>query len=360
MGGWASSLENMVLRPGFWAGRRVLLTGHTGFKGAWAARWLHRLGADVTGLALAPESEPNLFELVRPTMRIRSAVVDLRDGVAVREVVQQCDPEVVIHMAAQALLPRSYRIPVETWSTNVIGTVTLLDALRDRSSLKAIVVVTSDKVYANEQGVRLFVEDDALAGDDPYSGSKVAVEIAVKTWRASFAKPGPPIVTVRAGNVIGGGDWAPDRLIPDLVRAIAAQHPLQLRNPDATRPWQHVLDPVAGYLLFAEHVAAGERLPDALNFGPPIQDTRTARDMVERLFAAFGKPAEWRHEPQPSIPEKQTLALDASLARQTIGWRPRLGIDEAIDWTVEWYAAHSSGADVALLTDTQIARYEAL
>ena len=353
-------MEDMVLTPRFWAGRRVLLTGHTGFKGAWAARWLRRLGAEVTGLALAPDSEPNLFALLQPTMRIRSAVVDLRDGVAVREVIEQCDPEVVLHMAAQALLPRSYRIPIETWSTNVVGTVTLLDALRDRSSVKAIVVVTSDKVYANDKRARPFIEGDRLGGDDPYSASKVAVETAVTAWRASFAKAGPPIVTARSGNVIGGGDWAPDRLVPDLVRAILAQRPLQLRNPDATRPWQHVLDPVAGYLLFAEHLAAGEKLPEALNFGPPSADIRTARDMVERLFTAFAKPAQWHHEPQPNIPEKHTLALDASLALRALGWQPRLHIDDAIDWTAEWYAAHSSGADVALLTDAQIARYEAL
>jgi CDP-glucose 4,6-dehydratase len=293
-------------------------------------------------------------------MRIRSAIVDLRDGDAVHDVVRQSDPEVVIHMAAQALLPRSYRMPVETWSTNVIGTITLLDALRDRPSLKAIVVVTSDKVYANDKRARPFVEDDALSGDDPYSGSKVAVEIAVKTWRASFVRARPPMVTARAGNVIGGGDWAPDRLVPDVVRAIAAQRPVPLRNPNATRPWQHVLDPVAGYLLFAERLAAGERVPEALNFGPPIADLFTARVMVERLFAAFNKPAQWQHQPQPNIPEKDTLALDASLARRTLGWRPRLSVDEAIGWTAEWYAAHSSGADVAELTDAQIARYEAL
>jgi CDP-glucose 4,6-dehydratase len=358
LGKWQGALENMGLTPAFWTGRRVLLTGHTGFKGAWTARWLHRLGAAVTGLSLAPDSDPNLFSLLEPTTRIRSCLVDIRDAPALRAVVEACDPEIVLHLAGQALVPRGYREPIETWATNVIGTATLLDALRDRPSVKAVVVVTSDKVYAGDVPGRGFVETDRLGGDDPYSASKAAAELVATAWRSSFFRAGAPIVTARAGNVIGGGDWSADRLVPDFVRAIAAGRPLELRHPEATRPWQHVLDPVAGYLLLAERLATGTALPPAVNFGPPGDAVCTTRDLVERLFAAFGRAPDWRRAVRPDIPEKSNLALDAALAYRTIEWRPRLGIDAAIAWSVEWYAAHAAGADIAALTDAQIARYE--
>lgn len=360
MGKRPGALEDMALSPAFWGGRRVLLTGHTGFKGAWAARWLARLGAEVTGLALAPESEPNLFGLLEATTRIRSRIGDIRDWAAVREAVSHADPEIVLHMAAQALVPRAYREPLETWSSNVMGTVTLLEALRSRPGLKAIVVVTSDKVYANRAGAKPFRETDRLGGDDPYSASKAAAELAVGAWRASFAASGPPVATARAGNVIGGGDWAADRLVPDLLRALEARRALELRQPESTRPWQHVLDPLAGYLMLAERLAEGRTLPEALNFGPAPESVLPTRVLVEQLSSALGRGPDWRHVPRPEIPEKPVLALDAGLAERTLGWRPRLAIGEAVAWTAEWYAAHRDGADVAALTDRQIERYEAL
>jgi len=349
------AVEDMEL-SGFWRGRRVLLTGHTGFKGAWAACWLERLGAEVTGLALAPAGTPNLFALMQAKMKIRSHIVDLRDEQRVRETVAAAKPEIVLHMAAQALVSEGFRAPVATWASNVMGTVILLDALRG-SAAKAVLVITSDKVYAD--GVQPYDEIAPLGGEDPYSASKAATEIAVASWRHSFGKSAPPIATARAGNVIGGGDWSRDRLVPDLVRAAAAQKPLELRRPDATRPWQHVLDPLAGYLAFAEALATGKQVPEALNFGP--QDPpRTVRVLAERLLQSFGRPVEWRHVPTAAIEERPTLALDASLARKSLGWRPRLDIDRAIEWTAEWYQAQRGGADAAHLTDAQIARYEAL
>ena len=362
MGQRPRAVEKVILDKTFWAKRRVLLTGHTGFKGAWAARWLSRLGADITGYSLPPEGEPNLFSLLGPGMRLKSHLADLRDEKSLRQAVAEADPEIVIHMAAQALVPRSYRLPVETWSVNVLGTIMLLDALVRRPALKAVIVVTSDKVYANDgtHGNSGFVESDRLGGDDPYSASKAACELAVSAWRASFAQSGPPVATVRAGNVIGGGDWAEDRLIPDFVRAMAARRALELRQPKSVRPWQHVLDPVAGYLLLAEHLATGKKLPFAFNFGPSGQELRTTLELVERLYAAFQRKPDWRHVAQPGIGEKKTLILDAGLAQKTLGWRPRLSIDQAIDWTVEWYAAHSAGSPMAAITDAQIARYESL
>jgi len=357
-------VEKVILDKIFWAKRRVLLTGHTGFKGAWAARWLSRLGAEVTGYSLPPEGEPNLFSLLGPSPGLKSHLGDLRDEKSLREAVAEADPEIVIHMAAQALVPRSYRFPVETWSVNVLGTIMLLDALRGRSSLKAVIVVTSDKVYANDGTAHGsaggFAEGDRLGGDDPYSASKAACELAVSAWRASFAQSGPPVATARAGNVIGGGDWAEDRLIPDFVRALAAKRALELRQPKSVRPWQHVLDPVAGYLLLAERLAMGKKIPSAFNFGPSGQELRTTLELVERLYAAFQRKPDWRHVAQPGIGEKKTLTLDAGLAQNTLGWRPRLSIDQAIDWTVEWYAAHSAGSPMAQITDAQIARYESL
>jgi CDP-glucose 4,6-dehydratase len=350
----------MALRPAFWSGRRVLLTGHTGFKGAWTARWLARLGAEVTGLALAPEGEPNLFRMLEATTRLRSCIGDLRDPETVRGVVARSEPEIVLHMAAQALVPRGYREPVATWSSNVMGTVTLLDALRGRAGLKAIVVVTSDKVYANREGAQPFRESDPLGGDDPYSASKAATELAVASWRASFAAEGPSVATARAGNVIGGGDWSADRLVPDLVCALEQGRPLDLRQPESTRPWQHVLDPLAGYLMLAEQLAQGKALPDALNFGPASESVLPTRVLVERLSQALGHRSGWRHVPRPEIPERPLLALDAGLAERTLGWRPRLAIGDAVAWTAEWYGAQRDGADVAALTERQIERYEAL
>jgi CDP-glucose 4,6-dehydratase len=266
-------------------------------------------------------------------------------------------------MAAQALVRRSYADPLRTWSSNVTGTLRLLDALRGVGGVEAILVVTSDKVYRNTERAVHFVEDDPLGGDDPYSASKAATELAVAAWRKSFLAKGPPLATARAGNVIGGGDWAADRLVPDMVRAAKGGPALVLRNPDAVRPWQHVLDPLGGYLLYAERLATRGALPPALNFGPPPGDQRKVANMAAVLAKALGQPdglVNWRHQPDADRPEKQNLALNSDLAARSLGWRPRLGPDATMEWTAEWYKGWMSGADARALTDAQIARYEAL
>lgn len=350
----------MGLNRDFWAGRRVLLTGHTGFKGSWAAAWLLRLGARVTGVSLAPVDEPNHFDLLSPwPATLDSHIADIRDRDAMQRTVAETDPEIVIHMAAQALVPESYRTPYDTWSTNVMGTLSLLEALRGRPAVKAILVVTSDKVYENRETAQAFAEDDRLGGDDPYSASKAACEIAVHSWRKSFFAEGPPLATARAGNVIGGGDWAADRLIPDIVRALGRQEAPELRNPDAVRPWQHVMDPVYGYLLYIEKLAAGAEVPLALNFGPSADTVRTVSAVADRLCAELAGGQGWKAS-GPGFPEKHFLHLDASLAERAIGWKPVLDVDAAIDWTAEWYRLWNEDGDAPALTSGQIDRYERL
>ncbi len=351
------------MNPGFWRGKRVLLTGHTGFKGAWAAFWLERLGATVTGLALAPETEPNLFALAAGSLGVDSRIVDLRDGSAVAAAVEAASPEIVLHLAAQAIVRHSYANPVETFAANVMGTVHLLDALRGCKRLRAVLVVTSDKAYANRDSGAPFTEADPLGGDDPYSASKAAAEMAANAWaRSFFDATGVAVATARAGNVIGGGDWAADRLIPDIWRAHEAGRAPMLRYPDATRPWQHVLDPLAGYLRYAESLAGGPgaELPRALNFGPGDEAGLSVSVIAERMLDALGSTTGWSHEPAPQLPEKRILALDAGAAKRTLGWRPKLAIAEGLAWTVEWYRALADGGDAAAITGTQIERYEAL
>ena len=334
------------MTPGFWRGRRVLLTGHTGFKGAWLALWLDRLGAEVGALALAPETEPNLFDVLSPWPHLESTFGDLRDPATTARAFD-ARPEVVFHLAAQALVRRSYAEPVETAQTNVLGTVNLLEAARTAPSVTAIVVVTSDKVYRNDGGGRPFREDDALGGDDPYSASKACQEIVAAAYRESFfRRGGVHLACARAGNVIGGGDWGADRLVPDFVRAVSAGEALAVRRPDATRPWQHVLEPLAGYLAYAERLAAGDGAPEALNFGPPLEDARPVRWVADGLVERWGGGAEWRADESEHPPEAGLLTLDASRAAAALGWRPRLALGDALDWTVAWYRAHARGDDM--------------
>ena len=275
-----------MIERAFWRDRRVLLTGHTGFKGAWLALWLERLGAQVFGLALPPTiPSPRGFPNWRPR-RSRSRIGDIRDAGVVARAVQEARPQIVIHMAAQALVRRSYRAPVETFATNVMGTAHLLDSLRGAEGLQAVLVVTTDKVYRNDGNGHPFAEDDPLGGADPYSASKAAAEIVVASMATSFFG-GKGVATARAGNVIGGGDWSEDRLIPDIWRAVKAGKPLRLRNPEATRPWQHVLDPLAGYLRYAERLASGADVPKALNFGPLPGDALTVAEIADAMLAAM-------------------------------------------------------------------------
>lgn len=349
----------------FWRGRRVLLTGHTGLKGAWAFLWLQQLGAQVTGVALAPDTTPNLAEILGITGSPQSRLADIRDAAALRDVVEAAQPEFVLHMAAQALVRRSYREPVATFDINVRGTLNLLDALRGARDLRACLVVTSDKVYENNDLGRRFVERDPLGGADPYSASKAACEIATSAFARSFfggAAPGSSaarIATARAGNVIGGGDWSEDRIVPDLWRARRAGQPVALRFPDATRPWQHVLDPLAGYLMFLERLAGGLD-ETCLNFGPAEAEPVSVRELAEAYQAAYGpgEAAGWVTAEGVHPKEARVLAIDAGRAMRCLGWRPLLAPREAIEWTARWYAAHDGGADMAAFTIAQIRAYE--
>jgi CDP-glucose 4,6-dehydratase len=342
----------MVMRQpsaAFWRGKRVLLTGHTGFKGAWLALLLERLGAEVTGFALAPEAGPSALVALRPA--ITSRIGDLRDAAAVQAAVRAARPEIVLHLAAQALVGRGYRDPEATFASNVTGTINLMQALRGAGA-KAALMITSDKVYRNDNQGRAFREDDPLGGHDPYSASKAACEIAVASWRASFGAEIGAMATARAGNVIGGGDFGAERLIPDLVRARIADQALVIRRPDATRPFQHVLDVLRGYLLHAEALWAGAA-PPALNFGP--RDTEISVRRVLKLYgAAAGAPIAWEAAPAPPMEEAQRLALDSSLAMQSLNWAPRHDAASAIAATARWYEAWRGGADGRALALAEI------
>jgi len=321
-----SAVEEMVESPDFWREKRVLLTGHTGFKGSWLTLWLTSLGARVFGYALKPDTVPSLFQQLKLEGEIDHRIADIRDLDAVRERVRNVKPHVVFHMAAQPLVRRSYAEPIETWQTNVMGTVHLLDSLRAADWPCAVVIVTTDKVYENREWVHSYRETDRLGGHDPYSSSKASCELAVDSWRKSFFGDGSPvrIATARAGNVIGGGDWAEDRIFPDLARAIAACRPLVVRNPESVRPWQHVLDPLSGYLRLAERLFTCEepQYQSAFNFGPDSTAARSVGELVEVAFANW--PGETGGPPSSNQPhEARMLALECLKARQILGWVPR-------------------------------------
>jgi CDP-glucose 4,6-dehydratase len=348
--------------PAFWAGKRVLLTGHTGFKGSWASLWLARMGAEVTGLALAPDQTPNLFGLAGVEAADASRIVDLRDRGAVEAALSGGAFDLVLHMAAQPLVRASLQDPVGTFATNVMGTVHLLEALRGRAGLQAVLAVTTDKVYANAETGRAFAEADALGGKDPYSGSKAACEIAVASYAKSFFdKAGVPVATARGGNVVGGGDYSRDRLVADIVRAVAAGETLALRHPEATRPWQHVLDCVAGYLVMLEALVENPSTPRAVNFGPDPEDAAiTVGELATAALAALGADRPWRHEPDPGSVEAVALAIDTRLAREALGFRSRLDGPAAVRWTMDWHRARAAGEDPRRLCLDQITAYESL
>ena len=341
----------------FWAGKRVLLTGHTGFKGSWAAIWLTRMGAQVTGLALPPDQKPSLFELAGVAGRVRSHLVDLRNPDAVGAVVGGEAFDIVLHMAAQPIVRTSVEDPISTFETNIMGTAHLLQALRDQSALQAVLVITSDKVYANLETGRAFIEGDNLGGKDPYSASKAAAEIVVQSFAKSFFK-GTPLGTARGGNVIGGGDFSRDRIVADIVRATRAGEAVVLRHPEATRPWQHVLDCLAGYFRLAERLATDPDAPRAVNFGPkPGGPQVTVGELATMGVEALGgRP--WRHEPDPTSIEAQTLAIDAGLARRVLDFESRLDAPAAVALTMDWYRRQAAGADALSLCLGQIEGYE--
>ena len=345
----------MALNAGFWQGRRVLLTGHTGFKGSWLALWLLELGANLTGLALEPESplppQQSLFEALDLARRLgdRHRIGDIRDSQAMEAAVRASQPEVVLHLAAQPLVRRSYHDPLGTWSTNVQGSLQLLEALKPLEPPCCVVMVTTDKVYANQDWDYGYRESDRLGGHDPYSASKAAAELAIASWRASFCgsadhqTPHLTIASARAGNVIGGGDWAADRIVPDAMRALCAGEPIRLRHPSATRPWQHVLEPLGGYLRLAEQLAADHGIASAFNFGPGLEANRSVRALVEAALQHW--PGSWRDCSDPNAPhEAGRLHLQIDKAHHQLGWRPRWDFATTVARTVGWYRAVHDGA----------------
>ncbi|MTJ83903.1 MAG: CDP-glucose 4,6-dehydratase [Telmatospirillum sp.] len=345
--------------PAFWRGRTVLLTGHTGFKGAWMTIWLHRMGARVIGLALPPADGPTLFEDAGVDRLCESHFVDIRDATGVAEIVQSARPDIIFHLAAQALVRVGYAQPLATFAVNVQGTANVLDALRRVHQVRAAVMVTSDKVYRNLETAFPFRESDPLGGYDPYSASKAAAEMVIACYRSSFlADADIAVASARAGNVIGGGDWAPDRLIPDAIRAWQAGHTLHVRRPDAIRPWQHVLEPVASYLVLAERLWTREVPADSYNFGPVPHEAATVRSVVEMARSihsggvSFGDGTAGPHE-------AGWLALETAKARSLLGLAPRWPLQEAVRRTVAWYVSHRHGSGAKCLCDADIGSYEA-
>jgi CDP-glucose 4,6-dehydratase len=348
----------------FWLGRRVFITGHTGFKGSWLCLWLHSLGAKITGFALSPPTDPSLYELCGVEKLVHSVYGDVRDYESLRRVVSETAPEVVIHMAAKPIVRESYRNPVETYQTNVIGTVNLLEAVRGSKSVRAVVVITSDKCYENREWLWGYRESDNLGGYDPYSSSKACSELVTASYRNSFFNPGEyhihgvALASARAGNVIGGGDWSPDRLVPDCVRALLKGEKIVLRNPDSIRPWQHVLEPLCGYLVLATRLYEnGAPYAQAWNFGPADIDEKPVKWLVERLCSRWGRNASYKAEEGAQLHEAHYLRLDSSKARMELGWRPCWNLEKAVDSIAEWTLAYEQRQDVKTVCLKQIADY---
>ena len=357
-----SAVEGLVVPvdAGFWRGKRVLLTGHTGFKGAWLALWLQRLGAHVTGISLPPATQPNLFDALVPGLDIDSQWCDIRDAQALRQRVISARPDIVLHLAAQALVRASYAQPLDTFATNVMGTANLLDAVRAVDSVRVVVAVTTDKVYHNREWNYPYREDDALGGHDPYSASKAASEMVIASYAASFLIANNVVVaSARAGNVIGGGDWSPDRLVPDAVRAWQTGQVLDIRRPNAIRPWQHVLEPLAGYLGLVQKLWSNPALAGAYNFGPNTADAATVRDLIQMAQASFGSGEVLFGDGSQGPHEAGRLALEIAKARQMLGFQPRWGLAKSVDCTMNWYRQQAQGFDPRNLCLADIADYEA-
>ncbi len=353
------------MNPDFWKGKRVLITGHTGFKGSWLSLWLQILGARVIGYALPPSTTPNLFKAAHVANGMTSITGDIRDPQHLQKVFAEYSPEIVIHMAAQPLVRYSYAEPVETYSTNVMGTVNLFEAVRHTASVKAVVNVTSDKSYENREWLWGYREDEAMGGYDPYSSSKGCAELVTSAYRNSYFNPdryavhGVGVASARAGNVIGGGDWAAERLIPDIIRAISIKEKVMIRNPFAIRPWQHVLEPLSGYLLLAERLfSAGERFSQAWNFGPYDKDAKPVEWIVDTLVSNWGDSASYRVDnTKADLHEAHYLKLDCSKARQLLNWQPRWDITQAIEKIVSWHKAHLANQDMHHYTMDEIKAY---
>ncbi len=349
----------------FWHDKKVFVTGHTGFKGGWLCTWLEALGAQVCGFALEPDTQPSFFESCRLASRIQSVIGDIRDEAFLAGKLAENQPEIVFHLAAQPLVRRSYRQPLETFTTNIIGTAHLLEAVRQTPSVRAVVVITSDKCYENQGWFRGYQETDPLGGRDPYSASKGCTELVAAAYQHSyFRKSDTTIATARAGNVIGGGDWAQDRLVPDAIQSFSRNEPLAVRNPGAVRPWQHVLEPLAGYIMLAEKVfSEREAWAGGWNFGPDDSDAVPVSTLASRLAESWGKGASWiQTEDVGAAHEEAYLTLDSSKARQCLGWHPVLSLAEAVRWTVSWYqrAQNLSPEGLYTLTHEQIRCFETL
>lgn len=348
----------------FWSGRRVFITGHSGFKGGWLSLWLERLGSEVCGFALDPPTDPSLFKEARVWQGMRSEIANLCDLERLRAVVREHRPEVVFHMAAQPLVRKSYDDPVGTYATNVMGTANLLESIRECETVRAVVIITTDKCYENKEWVWPYRETDPLGGYDPYSSSKACAELVVSAYRSSFFPPshfdrhGVSIASVRAGNVIGGGDWAKDRLVPDVVRAFAAKKVLKIRNPNAVRPWQHVLEPLSGYLTLARKLCEkGVSYGEAWNFGPEHTDAKSVGWIVRQLAEVWGADAHWELDNQARLHEAQTLKLDCSKAHHALDWHPVLPLKSALRLTADWYRRRIAGEDPRVITLDQIENF---
>jgi CDP-glucose 4,6-dehydratase len=347
------------MNPAFWNGKHVLLTGHTGFKGSWLALWLQSMGAHVVGFALAPPTNPSLFEVADVGKGMTSVIGDIRDLAKLQAVFVEHSPEIVIHMAAQPLVRYSYQNPVETYSTNVMGTVHLLEAVHNTSGVKAVINVTTDKCYENKEWAWGYREDEPMGGHDPYSNSKGCSELATSAYRRSFFQDkGIALASARAGNVIGGGDWAADRLIPDILRAFEQSQPVIIRNPHATRPWQHVLEPLSGYLALAEQLYTnGQAFAEGWNFGPKDDDAKAVQWIVEHMVNSWGNGASWQQDGGVHPHEANFLKLDISKAKARLGWQPRWPLATALPHIATWHQAWLANDDMKKLCLAQIQKY---
>lgn len=358
-------MEDMVIDRSFWAGKRVLMTGHTGFKGSWLSLWLQEMGADVVGYALAPPTNPSLFAVARVGEGMHSIIADIRDLPTLSAAIAEHHPEIVFHLAAQPLVRRSYEQPVETYATNVMGTVHVLEAIRQTAGVRAVVNITTDKCYENREWIWGYRENEPMGGYDPYSNSKGCAELVTAAYRSSFfnpaehAKHGVALASARAGNVIGGGDWAKDRLIPDIIGAFLERHPAIIRNPQAIRPWQHVLEPLSGYLMLAERLwNDGPGFAEGWNFGPNAEDAKPVEWIVQRLAGTWSNGVTWSIDSGNHPHEENCLKLDISKAHSKLNWHPRWNLETSLQRIVDWYLAYQRGDNMRELTLDQIAQYQ--
>ena len=357
-------MENMVVKSKFWQGKKVLITGHTGFKGGWLSLWLQEMGSQVIGLALDPPTNPNLFDQANVAENMLSLKADIRELDPLKKIFQDQKPEIVFHLAAQSLVRYSYLEPVETYQTNVIGSLNILEAIKYVNSVRSVVMVTTDKCYDNQEWVWGYRENEPMGGHDPYSSSKGCAELLIASFRDSFfpnhdfVKHKTGIASVRAGNVIGGGDWAEDRLIPDIFRAIKNRTTVRVRNPNAIRPWQHVLEPLSGYLMLAEKLYKnGDKYAEAWNFGPKEEDTKTVEWIINKISKQLGEETRWAYDDGDHPHEANYLKLDCSKAHNILLWKPKWSLDHALIKIIEWYRDELTGKNVKEKTLSQINEY---